>query len=55
MGSRDKREGATRGRQQKVGKRGEISIRDRWIITSFHTSLKSQMRKEENRSSHEDH
>lgn len=46
MGARDKREGATRGRQQNVGRRGKISVSERWIITSFHTSLKSQMRKE---------
>jgi len=51
MGARDKREGATRGRQQKVGRRGKISINDRRIITSFHRSLKPQVRKEEIRRS----
>lgn len=47
VGARDKRERASRGRQYKVGRKGKKWKNYKRIMTNFHLSLKSQMRKEE--------
>lgn len=51
MGAQDKRERVSRGRQYKVVRKGKKWTNDKRIMTNFHTSLKSQMRKEEIRRS----
>lgn len=47
MGGRDKRERASRGRHYKVGRKEKKWKNYKRIMTNFHLSLKSQMRKEE--------